>query len=118
MNAMNHSHPINPPSLAIIKKWIINNGLTVSIAEASAIASLASRLGADQELEACCEWLDEYLLAPKGAQLRAARRPKKPSLREQALLAIDTAVADGRLSSEVSDLVRCAFDKLETMPRD
>lgn len=115
---MNSSHPINPPSLAIVKKWIINNGLTVSIVEASAIASLASRLGADQELKACCEWLDEYLLAPKGAQLRAARRPKQRSLKEQVLLAIDTAVADGRLSSEVNHLVRRAFDELEAMPRD
>jgi len=86
MNTMNPSHPINPPSLALIKKWIIDNGLTVSIAEASAIASLASRLGADQELEACCEWLDQNtgrwdLLA----EIRTARRPDPPSLKEQAL---------------------------------
>ena len=119
MNTMNPSHPINPPSLAIVKKWIINNGLAVSIAEASAIASLASRLGADQELEACCEWLDQNtgrwdLLA----ELRAARRPKQRSLKEQALLAIDTAVADGRLSSDVSNIVRRAFDELEAMPCD
>jgi hypothetical protein len=46
---------------------------------------------AEQELEACCEWLNQ---SPYGAslavngvieQLRAARRPKPPSLKEQAL---------------------------------
>ena len=78
-------HPINPPSLAVIKKWIITNGLTVSIAEASAIASLASRLGADQELEACCEWLDNEIGAVDPDDLRAERRPKPPSLKEQAM---------------------------------
>ena len=82
---MTTEHPINPPSLAIIKKWIITNGLTVSIAEASAIASLASRLGADQELEACCEWLDNEIGAVDPDDLRAERRPKPPSLKEQAM---------------------------------
>ena len=87
---MTEQHPIKPPSLAIIKKWIIANGLTVSIVEASAIASLASRLGADQELEACCEWVVHtraYGMNP-GA-LRTARRPKPPSLKEQALMALE-----------------------------
>lgn len=87
MNTMNPSHPINPPSLALIKKWIIDNGLTVSIAEASAIASLASRLGADQELEACVKWIAYHPPVPD--DLRAARRPKQSSLKEQALEAMD-----------------------------
>ena len=89
-------HPINPPSLAIVKKWIINNGLTVSIAEASAIASLASRLGADQELEACCEWVynSEYCQPHTVLHLRAARRPKPPSLKEQALERLSNLESD------------------------
>lgn len=89
MNTMNPSHPINPPSLTLIKKWIIDNGLTVSIAEASAIASLASRLGADQELEACCAWLMTGWDDVRADKLRAARRPKQSSLKEQALEAMD-----------------------------
>jgi hypothetical protein len=47
---------------------------------------LADRLiqyGADQELEACCEWTQGY--AECGDSLRAARRPKPPSLKQQAL---------------------------------
>jgi len=48
----------------------------------------------DQELEACCEWLnaasiDDCDLEPIADDLRAARRPKSPSLKEQALALID-----------------------------
>jgi hypothetical protein len=48
------------------------------------VATEAARWGADQELEACCD-----LLVQQGFDLvdylRAARRPKPPSLKEQAL---------------------------------
>ena len=47
------------------------------------------------------------------APARAARRPKPPSLKEQALLAIDVAVADGRLSPDVSNVVRRALEQLD-----
>ena len=69
--------------------------------------------GADQELEACCEWLvvEEWKFLSK--ILRVARRPKPPSLKDQALLAIDTAVADGRLSPDVSNVVRRALEQLD-----
>jgi hypothetical protein len=47
----------------------------------------AFQAGADQELEACCEWLGKP--CPSYArELRAARRPKPPSLKEQALEAL------------------------------
>ena len=39
----------------------------------------------DQELEACCDWLREAKNHGLGYELRAARRPKPPSLKEQAL---------------------------------
>jgi hypothetical protein len=48
------------------------------------VATLAAQWGADQELEACTAWLRDrgssYALA-----LYTARRPKPPSLKEQAL---------------------------------
>ena len=43
------------------------------------------RAGADQELEACCEWLDNEIGAVDPDDLRAERRPKPPSLKEQAM---------------------------------
>jgi hypothetical protein len=47
------------------------------------VATRAAQWGADQELEACCEWTQGY--AECGDSLRAVRRPKPPSLKEQAL---------------------------------
>jgi hypothetical protein len=41
--------------------------------------------GADQELEACVEWLQDPDLNVDTYKLRTARRPKPPSLKEQAL---------------------------------
>ena len=47
------------------------------------------RAGADAELEACCEWLGQKVLLQHQSDvvpaLRAARRFKAPSLKEQAL---------------------------------
>jgi len=58
------------------------------------IATRAAQWGADQELEACCEWLhDTCVEDPEDIvpELRAARRPKPPSLKEQALAALSEA---------------------------
>ena len=64
------------------------------------IAHHAAQWGADQELEACCEWLEDNAPAQQllghtwvdcedpqetAKHLRATRRPKPPSLKEQAL---------------------------------
>jgi hypothetical protein len=47
----------------------------------------AYQAGADAELEACCEWLS--VPCPSyGRELRTARRPKPPSLKDRALEAI------------------------------
>jgi hypothetical protein len=48
------------------------------------------RAGADQELEACIEWVTEILELPSSATvLRTTRRPKPPSLKEQAIALLD-----------------------------
>jgi hypothetical protein len=56
------------------------------------LATQAAQWGADQELEACCEWLVKGAwFSPNGdclKGLRTARRPKPPSLKEQALEAL------------------------------
>ena len=103
-------HPITPPP-DLREQWLQSPH--------DALVQ-AARWGADQELEACCEWLgdapvvynDNGDLHP-GAYLRDARRSKMRSLKEQALLAIDTAVADGRLSPHVSNVVRRALEQLD-----
>jgi hypothetical protein len=74
---MTQQHPITPlPEL--IEKWIQVHTTKYDLARQ------AAQWGADQELEACCEWLS--VPCPSyGRELRNARRPKPPSLKEQAL---------------------------------
>jgi len=49
------------------------------------LACLAFKAGADQELEACVGWLDRNGYFDSAHELGVARRPKPPSLKEQAL---------------------------------
>jgi hypothetical protein len=58
------------------------------------VAARAAQWGADQELDACCEWFQEFYKTESWVDLdlrtfRAARRPKPPSLKEQALKTVD-----------------------------
>jgi hypothetical protein len=78
------------------------------------IATRAAQWGADQELEACCEWLDFYYSAPVARNLRLFRRPKPPSLKEQALLQLDTLNADLAMHGRGCDLsqIRRALEAL------
>jgi hypothetical protein len=75
---------ITPPP-ELVQQWMTEFYCT-PIVPGEACTDLAIRAaqwGADQELEACCEWTQGY--AECGDSLRAARRPKPPSLKEQAL---------------------------------
>jgi hypothetical protein len=59
--------------------------VTVTNTKLQDIATLAAQWGADQELEACLgevSFLNSQALADR---VRSARRPKPPSLKEQAL---------------------------------
>jgi hypothetical protein len=82
---MTNQHPITPPP-ELVEQWYDNMGPDPGPFESFAIA--AARWGADQELEACCEWLGSGGYAGTCFALRAARRPKPPSLKEQALAAL------------------------------
>lgn len=81
------------------------------------IATQAARWGADQELDACCEWVEREIEHGRewSVELRRFRRPKPKSLAEEALLAIDTAVADDRLSPAVAHAVRRALERLQEL---
>jgi hypothetical protein len=71
------------------------------------IAARAAQWGADQELEACCEWTKETLELPGSAnQLRNARRPKPPSLKEQALGILDEAHYDVLEDDQIATIRR------------
>jgi hypothetical protein len=76
------------------------------------IATEAAQWGADQELEACCAWLlkNDYDVAP--VCLRAARRPKPPSLKEQALAALEVIPKLVGFENE-RDTIRRALEALD-----
>ena len=94
------------PSYELVQRFMHETGFPIAdpddemVFPETKFMKLASRLirhGADQELEACVEWLgdapvvynDNNDLHP-GSYLRDARRPK-PSLKEQALALLDKA---------------------------
>jgi hypothetical protein len=68
---------------------------------------------ADQELEACCEVADCAGWATSaGNDLRAARRPKPPSLKEQAMCALIDGIARGGNDPSDIDTIRRALEQL------
>ncbi len=100
------THPITPPP-NLIEQWIQYHTTKYDLARQ------AAQWGADQELDGCCEWLDRNNQWARVDldELREGRRPNPLTIKEQALLAIDTAVADNRLSADVANVVRRALNE-------
>ena len=89
---MTEQHPITPPP-ELVEEWANASARTYRengtyAQHEFALATQAARWGADQELEACCAWCADGSMV-LGQELRAARRPKSPSLKEQALAVIE-----------------------------
>ena len=80
---MTKQHPITPPP-ELVQQWAD----MIATCTDTEVFSAATQWGSDQELEACCEWLSGCGCESYGRELRAARRPKPPSLKEQALEAL------------------------------
>lgn len=83
---MKTEHPITPPP-DLVREWA-NENSGFPFTRWQELATQAARWGADQELEACCEWIHGWY--GNGSRevvgnLYSARRPKPPSLKEQAL---------------------------------
>jgi hypothetical protein len=86
--------PIAPPP-ELVQEWLKERTLLKSQPLAHHyLATRAAQWGADQELEACCEWLDREGWSGESRQLRAARRPKPQSLKEQAIAVLEDAELD------------------------
>ena len=81
------------------------------------LTTIAARWGSDQELEACCEWLDKGFgdVGNFPATLRAARRPKPPTLKEEALVALDDAIMRGDCIT-ISDALPTIRRAIEALP--
>jgi hypothetical protein len=92
VNMTDNNHPITPPP-ELIEDWIeIAKPVPQRPPNPGELATLAARWGADQELEACCEWIANghskqgVVLSDR---IRAARRPKPPSLKAGAIEVLD-----------------------------
>jgi hypothetical protein len=125
-----YKHPITPPP-ELVRKWN-EEAATAPMADQRYIATQAARWGADQqlqldaeqinrawqkgadqELEACCEWIgSEGLAGYTSRELRAARRPNPPSLKEQALKALQRSRERWRPIPDDCDIIRQALEQL------
>jgi hypothetical protein len=83
---MTTEHPIVPPT-ELVEQW------AHLPADWNTVASLIAQWGADQELEACLNWLADRERFPVGHEaiedLKGDRRPSQLSLKSHALKALD-----------------------------
>jgi hypothetical protein len=104
---MTNQHPITPPP-ELVEQWMQDHATRYDLARQ------AAQWGSDQELEACCEWLS--VPCPSyGRELRNARRPKPPSLKEQALAELERWAEDkyGLHKGLEVGLIRRALEALD-----
>ena len=115
---MTQEHTITPPP-ELVQQWFLGARAMPVDQWVTDVATQAARWGADQELEACINYFHEY--DPSWGEdselitgLRAVRRPKPPSLKEQALLQLDTLNADLAMHGRGCDLsqIRRALEQL------
>ena len=111
------THPITPPT-ELVEQWEEQflerptiNGCFIQ----SYIAAKAAQWGADQELNECCEFLLLWYNGRAAVELVNKRRPKLPTLKEQALIALHavaTGANDTREQHQDLDTIRKALEAL------
>jgi hypothetical protein len=110
----NQQHPITPPPY-LVEQWEADwhcSGNTNGNGFTYFVATRAAQWGADQELEACCEWLASKVMSErKYPALRAARRPEPMSLKEQALKALDD-ISIASFEQNAANTIRRALESL------
>jgi hypothetical protein len=108
-------HPAIPPSDQL-KKW--EDKWFDEEEHPDVLLIQAFQAGADQELEACVEWLGDAPVVwdnngdlHPGSYLRDARRPK-PSLKQQAMCALIDGIARGGNDPSDIETIRRALEAL------
>jgi hypothetical protein len=106
--------PITPPPELLD---LISSGAEAEIAKKILqwAAPILRQQGADQELEACINYFCEYDTSfGEGSELvtglRAARRPKPPSLKEQALRELGDAYDKDKIDDTTYNTIRAALE--------
>lgn len=121
---MTETNPIIPPP-ELLQQWATecwgNPGEPIGEGK-KYIAIQAARWGADMELEACVEWLAQKCGRWElSSALRAARRPKSPSLAEQGCDALDTYIygnPNHKDKERTYNTIRRALNKLKELEKD
>jgi hypothetical protein len=110
------TNPITPPP-KLVEQWVSAFYDTPIVPGESSIdiATQAAQWGADMELNACCEWLEcNYNYPQVNHPLRAARRPEPPSLKEQALEALEALPTPaGQVTADRLATIRRALEALD-----
>ena len=106
-------HPITPPP-ELTQRWFLEAKAMPVNQWVTDVATQAARWGADQELEACCEYLTRCAAwEPEDVQeFCDHRRPKPPSLKEQALEALKHAEEGWRPVPADCEIIRRALESL------
>ena len=111
---MTKQHPISVPQ-ELLNQWCRWNPNQTPDGLWRKIADNSAQWGADTELEKCCELLrGELNYSHLAKPLCAARRPKPPSLKEQALNLITNHECIGSIL--MTDDIRIIRKALETLP--
>jgi hypothetical protein len=112
---MTNQHPITPPP-ELVQQWAD----MLSHRSDHDVFSFAARWGADQELQACINFVyDNELCDPDFYNnLRNARRPKPPSLKEQALSLIPNVCGLPMMRTYSPDELLILRRALEALPND
>jgi hypothetical protein len=107
---VNTEHPIKPPQelLENLEQLWFQEGISVAD-----LLTKSYQAGADQELEALLVWLRVKGFDNLASDLLAARRPKPPSLKEQALALVEQHEEGWRPSPKDWDTIRRALEALD-----
>ena len=110
---MTNQHPITlPPEL--VNEWYDQAPYDSPLGY---VAARAAQWGADQELEACCQWVSDNDWSPlqrDAEALGAARRPKPPSLAEEAL-ALLVRMDRAPIANDELNLLRRVVERLQEL---
>ena len=84
------THPITPPP-ELVRQWYLGAKAYPPDQWVTDVAAKAAQWGADQELNECCEFLLLWYNGRAAVELVNKRRPKPPTMKEQALAILATA---------------------------
>lgn len=110
---MTQEHPITPPPELVVE-WAdtIYQQTECDDQRDLYVATQAARWGADQELEACCEYEATVYSTDCADGLRRHRRPEPPSLKGKALDELQFSFSRGYLKKEAAETIRRALESL------